>query len=216
MNTLPVQSIRMIEPIHSALENHHNVPVVMISRRRFESGIQNSNRHLTYHQFIHRMLPNQERYAGDYMNEAISSVYPREATISAAHFANLFRSHLNGNTEILRHFDSHTVAEFVQKYKTALRQKTEVSAPIDFEDFFVMGAQYLSRSTSRVSSRVLFIPDYEILLERPELNRNAIQFIESLIKWCVAHNRPVYTLHGNTVQCHRHAGRVVYDVNNFV
>ncbi|WP_233005463.1 hypothetical protein [Exiguobacterium aurantiacum] len=216
MNTLPNQAIRMIEPIHSALETYHNAPVMVISRRRFDSGLQNPNRHLTYHQFIHRMLPNQERYAGDYMNEVISSVYPREATISAAHFANLFRSHLNGNTEILRHFDAHTVTAFVQKYKNNLRQKTEVAAPIDYEDFFVMGAEYLSRPTSRIPSQVLLIPDYEILLEYPELNRNAIQFIEALIKWCVSQNRPVYTLHSHTVHYHRHEGREVYDVTNFV
>ena len=217
MNQLSETSTQTTRSMHDVLEKFYPQAVYVLTRRRTTLQLQPTNRHFTYHQWIDRALPVRPNYVGHYMNEAIRHIFPSNSSVTKTQFTHLFRDYLNQDQTIFNYFSTAVVHQMFVQYKSYLKSLVDTAAPVDYETVFQMVVQYLEQPTSMLPQTVLFIPDYEVLLESPQKNRNAIAFVESLIQWYVAHNRPIFTLYRRQLRHYHQGGFTDYEtVNHFI
>lgn len=203
--------------MHDALQRFFPQPVHVLTRRRASLGLQPDNRHLTYHRWMDRILPERPRYVGEYMKEAVLHVFPSNSPIAETEFARLFRDYLNRDRTILEHFSAATVQQMYIQYNIYLQSLIDAVAPVDFESVFQVVIRYLEQPVTRLPPSVLFIPDYEVLLGLPRKNQNAIRFVEALIRWYVEHDRHIFTLYRGTLRHHHQGGATDYaTVDHFI
>lgn len=196
--------------MHNALERFFPQPVHVLTRRRTSLRLQPTNRHLTYHQWMDCVLPERPRYVGHYMNEAIRHIFPSTSPVAETEFIRLFRDYLNHDRTLFNHFSDAVVQQMFIQYNAYLKSRVNAVAPVDYETVFQMVVQYLETSVSKLPQSVLFIPDYEVLFNSPRQNRNAITFVDVLIRWYVEHDRHIFTLYRGRLRHHHEGGSTDY------
>ncbi len=217
MNQLSESSMDITRSMHDELERFFPQPVHVLTRRRTSLGLQPANRHFTYHQWMDRVLPARPRYVGEEMKKAICHIFPSNSPLVETEFARLFRDYLNKDRTILEHFPAAAVQQMCIQYDIYLRTLTDAVPPVDYETVFQVVVRYLEHPVSSLPQSVMFIPDYEVLLGLPQKNHNAIMFVETLIRWYVEHDRPIFTLYCGRLRHHHQGGATDYaTVNHFI